>query len=107
LRAAFGADRGGDAGTQTYAAFEAFARTQGFDEVLERRWPAGTALGAHAHAFAVLGRVVEGELWLTVDGVTRHLRAGDEFALPRDVLHEERYGAAGAVVWVARWHAAG
>jgi hypothetical protein len=27
---------------------------------------------------------------------------GDAFALDRDVPHAERYGVAGAVVWVAR-----
>jgi quercetin dioxygenase-like cupin family protein len=46
--------------------------------------------------------VLRGELWLTVDGDTRHLRPGDRFALDRDVPHAERYGAEGAAYWVAR-----
>lgn len=82
--------------------FAAQARAQGFDEVLERRWPAGTVLDTHTHAFAVQALVVEGELWLTVDDTTQHLRPGDRFAVPREQPHAERYGDAGAAYWVAR-----
>ena len=46
--------------------------------------------------------LVRGEFWLTVDGVTRHLQAGDRFAVVRGTPHVERYGAAGATFWVAR-----
>jgi hypothetical protein len=34
--------------------------------------------------------------------VTRHLQAGDRFAVVRGTPHVERYGAAGATFWVAR-----
>jgi hypothetical protein len=33
---------------------------------------------------------------------TRHLRPGDGFQLARDEPHAERYGAEGAIYWVAR-----
>ena len=45
---------------------------------------------------------VEGEMWLSAAGHTRHLCAGDRFELDRDVPHAERYGAAGAAYRVAR-----
>lgn len=86
----------------TFGAFEASARAAGFDEVLERRWPAGAIVDSHTHAFAVQALMVQGELWLTVGDETRHLCPGDTFALERDVAHAERYGADGATYWVAR-----
>jgi hypothetical protein len=91
--------------TPTFADFEASARARGFDEVLERRWPAGATLDTHTHPFAVEAVeavVIAGEMWLTVDEDTRHLRAGDRFELAREVAHAERYGDDGATYWVAR-----
>jgi len=86
----------------TYAAFEADARARGFDEVLERRWTPSAVIEHHTHPFALTARVVSGEMWLTVGDDVRHMRAGDTFDLERDVPHSERYGAEGAVIWVAR-----
>jgi hypothetical protein len=83
-------------------AFEADARAQGFDEVLERRWAPATVLDSHTHPFALRALVVQGEMWLTVGDKVRHLQSGDEFALDREVPHMERYGAEGATYWVAR-----
>ena len=88
--------------TTTFAQFESSAKADGFDEVLERRWGPDAVVGVHTHPFAVKALMVEGELWLTVDGATRHLRGGDRFQLPRDVPHAERYGSEGALFWVAR-----
>jgi quercetin dioxygenase-like cupin family protein len=86
----------------TFAAFESEARAQGFDEVLERRWPPSKVLGTHTHPFALRALVVAGEMWLTVGDDVRHLLPGDTFALERDVPHAERYGTDGATYWVAR-----
>jgi quercetin dioxygenase-like cupin family protein len=86
----------------TFDEFEAQALAEGFDEVLERSWPADAVLDAHAHPFALKARVVRGEMWLTVGIDTRHLKAGDDFALEREEPHAERYGNAGATYWVAR-----
>jgi quercetin dioxygenase-like cupin family protein len=85
--------------------FEAAARREGYDEVTERTWPANAVVETHAHPFAVKAIVVAGEMWLTHDGETRHLRAGDRFELARSVPHAERYGAEGATYWAARRHA--
>jgi quercetin dioxygenase-like cupin family protein len=87
---------------ESFAEFEAQARADGFDEVIERRWPPDTVLDTHTHDFAVRALVTQGEFWLNCDGHTRHLRAGDRFTLERDVPHAERYGADGAAYWVAR-----
>jgi quercetin dioxygenase-like cupin family protein len=82
--------------------FQREALMQGFDEVLERVWPANTVLETHTHPFTVKALVTQGELWLTVDANTQHLVAGSEFAQERDVPHAERYGPDGATYCVAR-----
>ena len=86
----------------TFEGFESEARAQGFDEVLERKWPPSTVLESHRHPFALRALVVAGEMWLTVGDDVRHLLPGDTFALERDVPHAERYGTEGATYWVAR-----
>jgi quercetin dioxygenase-like cupin family protein len=85
-----------------FQAFETEARSQGFDEVLERRWEPGLVIESHTHPFAVRALVVQGEMWLTVGADVRHLRPGDEFALDHQEPHAERYGAEGATYWAAR-----
>lgn len=86
----------------SFEAFQAEGLAQGFDEVLERDWAPDTVLETHSHPFAVLAVVTRGELWLTCQGHTRHLRPGDRFTLARDEPHAERYGPQGASYWVAR-----
>jgi quercetin dioxygenase-like cupin family protein len=88
----------------SFSEYEAAARRDGYDEVVERVWPAGAVLDTHRHDFAVRARVVAGEMWLTDAGGTRHLRAGDAFELAARAPHAERYGAEGATYWAARRH---
>ena len=90
----------------TYAEFEAMARAQGFDEVLERVWGPGLELATHSHSFAVNALVTQGDLWLSCGEQTRHLQTGDRFELQPNEPHAERYGPQGAIFWVARRHAA-
>lgn len=85
-----------------FTTFAARARAAGSDEVLERHWAPGTVIDTHTHPFAADALVVQGEMWLTVGGDTRHLRPGDTFSLAAHVPHEERYGDAGATYWVGR-----
>ena len=89
----------------TYAEFEATARAQGFDEVLERVWGPGLELATHSHSFAVNALVTQGDLWLSCGEQTRHLQAGDRFELQPNEPHAERYGPQGAIFWAARRHA--
>jgi len=86
----------------TFEAFEAAARAQGFDEIVERKWDPGTVVQSHTHPFSVRALVVQGEMWLSVGKDVRHLGPGDEFTLDRNVAHSERYGAQGATYWAAR-----
>jgi quercetin dioxygenase-like cupin family protein len=86
----------------TFEAFEASARAEGFDEVVERRWAARTVLEPHTHPFALRVRVIQGEMWLIVGDDVRHLFPGDTFTLDSEVPHAERYGEEGATYWVAR-----
>lgn len=88
----------------TYEAFEREHRARGFDEVLERVWQPHQVLDTHTHPFAVEAVVVAGDLHLTCGGQTRHLQAGDRFAIGIEEPHSERYGAEGAVFWAARRH---
>ena len=88
----------------TLSAFEAEARARGYDLVLERVWEPDTVIDTHTHDFAVWAIVRSGALALTVDGHTRHLRAGDSFTLEPRVPHAEAYGPQGAVFWAARRH---
>lgn len=95
-----------DSGTfPSFDQFRAEALSQGFDEVLERRWEPGTVVQEHTHPFGVSALLVQGEMWLSVEGQARHLRRGDRFALEPGVPHAERYGADGATYWVARRNA--
>jgi AraC-like ligand binding domain len=86
----------------TFEQFQSEAQAIGFDEVLIREWAANQRVDTHTHPFAVSALVVRGELVLTCGESTRTLRAGDRFALDRDVPHAEAYGPDGATFWAAR-----
>ena len=86
--------------------FAAEMKSQGFDEVAERKWAPSTVLDWHTHPFSVKALVVQGEMWLTVGDREDHLVPGDTFTLDREVRHAERYGDQGATYWAARQHSA-
>ncbi|HEY2977413.1 MAG TPA: AraC family ligand binding domain-containing protein [Burkholderiaceae bacterium] len=86
----------------TFDTFNASARSQGFDEIVERQWKPDTEVGTHTHSFAVKALVVQGEMWLSVGERTQHLLPGDTFQLDHDEPHAERYGREGATYWAAR-----
>lgn len=88
--------------TQAFQDFKSQAQAEGYDEVLERSWPADLQIDTHTHAFALKLRVVRGEMWVTLGETSRHLRPGDELSLAREQAHAERYGYEGATYWVAR-----
>lgn len=93
--------------TTTQLSFEEFrtqALAQGCDEVLERRWAPDAVVGEHSHPFTASALVMQGELWLTCEGVERHLQPGDRFHVEAKVPHSERYGPDGATFWVGRRH---
>jgi mannose-6-phosphate isomerase-like protein (cupin superfamily) len=87
---------------QRFAEFEAAERALGCSEVITRSWEPDTVLAEHTHPFHARALVVQGELWLSVGGQTRHLRPGDRFEVPQGTPHAERYAPQGATYWVAR-----
>jgi len=87
---------------QPFSEFEAAERALGCDEVIARSWDPHTELATHTHPFRARALLVQGEMWLTVDGVTQHLQPGDRFDVPAGQPHAERYGPQGATYWVAR-----
>lgn len=87
-----------------FAEYADAARARGFEETLVRRWEADVLVPEHRHPFSVEALVVQGEMWLTAAGDTRHLVPGDCFAVDRDAPHSERYGPEGATFWAARRH---
>ena len=91
--------------TTHFESFKSDALAAGFDEALERHWPADTVLDLHSHAFAAHAVVTQGEMWLTRGDDTPYLTPGSSFQIAADVPHSERYGAAGATYWVARRNA--
>lgn len=89
--------------TTTFEEFQQQMIAAGFEEVLERRWEAGTTVPLHSHPFEAKAVVTKGLMWLTEQGgEARLLVPGDQFHLRADVAHEERYGPQGATYWVAR-----
>jgi quercetin dioxygenase-like cupin family protein len=89
----------------TYEQFQAETQALGFGEVLVREWAANQRVDIHTHPFDVNALVVRGEFVLSCGDGVRTLRAGDRFALDREVPHTEAYGPEGATFWVARRHA--
>jgi quercetin dioxygenase-like cupin family protein len=89
----------------SYEEFQAETQVLGFGEVLVREWAPNQRVDTHTHAFAVNALVVRGEFVLSCGDDIRTLRAGDRFALDREVPHAEAYGPEGATFWVARRHA--
>lgn len=88
--------------TANFTEFERNARSQGYDEVLERHWEPGQMVPIHSHPFDASAVVVQGEMWLTVGADTRHIGTGGTFELARGTPHSERYGSEGATYWVGR-----
>ena len=87
----------------TLEQFRADMLASGFDEVLERHWAPDTVLDMHSHPFEARALVVQGEMWLQLQGgEPQHLQPGDRFHVLRDAQHAEKYGALGATYWVAR-----
>ncbi len=83
-------------------AFDARARADGFQELLDRDWGADEEVPEHTHPFDARALVTRGEMWLAIGGQPRHLRVGDGFDIIAGTPHTERYGAHGATYRVAR-----
>lgn len=85
-----------------FATFADGMKRQGFDQAVKRVWDPLTTVEEHTHPFHAKALVVQGEMWLTVNGRTQHLFPGDTFEIPAHQPHSERYGSKGAIYWVGR-----
>jgi mannose-6-phosphate isomerase-like protein (cupin superfamily) len=85
-----------------FSDFEADERARGCSEVLARSYEPNAFVEEHTHPFGARALVVKGEMWLTLDGRTQHVKAGERFDVPRGAPHTERYGPEGTTYWVAR-----
>lgn len=89
----------------TFQQYEADALAKGYDVVIERKWSADEVVDVHTHPFGVKALVVQGEMWLSFGGITRHFCPGDQFELAAGVAHAECYGPEGTTFWAARRYA--
>lgn len=87
----------------SFEQFRAVMLAAGYDEVIERQWAPDTLLETHTHPFEANALVVQGAMWLIVEGQeSRKLVPGDSFHLQANIPHVERYPETGATYWVAR-----
>ena len=86
----------------TLEEFTKTALENGFDTVAVREWDANSVAELHTHEFAVQVLVTKGEMWLTRNDQTQHLRVGDTFSMEAETPHAERYGSQGTTYWAAR-----
>lgn len=87
-------------------AFRAKAARRGMGPVAETAWAPETVNPPHAHDFAAMLLMLDGEIEVTVGGRTHRCAAGDTFSLAAGVTHSERAGPRGARFLVARSGAA-
>jgi hypothetical protein len=87
---------------QDFTDFAADLHAQGYEEVLEKRYPPLAVIDTHVHSFSPKALLVSGEMWITIDAHTEHLLPGGTFELDAQLPHSERYGREGAVYWVGR-----
>jgi quercetin dioxygenase-like cupin family protein len=85
-------------------AFTAQARSEGYDEIVEREMPADFRDAEHQHAFDARILVTEGEFTITRGGAARTYRAGESFDLPAGTPHAEAAGPQALRYTVARRH---
>jgi len=83
-------------------AFTEASLQKGYDGVSIREWAANSTSELHTHEFAVHAVIAQGEMWLTRDDDTQHLKVGDTFTMEPETPHSEKYGANGTIYWAAR-----
>ena len=73
-----------------------------FNEVLEKSLPANEHNAVHSHEFDVRALVTQGEITLTVDGISTPYRDGEIFTLAAGCEHLEDGGSVGVTYLVGR-----
>ena len=65
---------------------------EGFPEPVEVQQVSNGQLGIHEHPFEVKAFVVEGDITIVIDGLSKIYKAGDVFHLKFKQTHAESYG---------------
>ncbi len=74
--------------------FEQLMKTEGFETVVVER-PANGSMDLHTHPFDARALILDGEITIVAEGLTRHCKTGDMFALSANIPHTEVYGPKG------------
>jgi quercetin dioxygenase-like cupin family protein len=77
-------------------------RRDGFPEPVEVQQVPNGQLGVHEHPFAVKALVVEGDITIVIDGLSRNFKAGEIFHLELKQPHAESYGSEGVKYLASR-----
>ena len=74
----------------------------GFPEPVEVQQAPNGRLGIHEHPFEVKALVVEGDITIVIDGLSRNFKAGEIFHLELKQPHAESYGSEGVKYLASR-----
>ena len=84
--------------------FEAQLKADNFDEITLLEKPIGYAMGEHTHPFEARALITQGDITLTVNGVSTTYGVGDIFRLPAQTPHHENAAPNGVTYLVGRKH---
>ena len=74
----------------------------GFPEPVEVQQISNGQLGVHEHPFEVKALVVEGDITIVIDGLSKSYKAGEIFHLELKQPHTESYGPEGVKYLASR-----
>ena len=74
----------------------------GFPEPVEVQQVPNGQLGVHEHPFEVKALVVEGDITIVIDGLSKNYKAGEMFHLELKQPHAESYGSEGVKYLASR-----
>jgi quercetin dioxygenase-like cupin family protein len=77
-------------------------RRDGFPEPVEVQQVPNGRLGIHEHPFEVKALVIEGDITIVIDGLSKIYKAGDIFHLALKQPHAESYGSEGVKYLASR-----
>lgn len=75
---------------------------EGFPEPVEVQQVPNGQLGIHEHPFEVKALVVEGDISIVIDGLSKIYKAGEIFHLELKQPHAESYGSEGVKYLASR-----
>ena len=77
-------------------------RQDGFPDPVEVQQPPNGRLDIHEHPFEVRALVLEGDITIAIDGLSKIYKAGDIFQLEFKQPHAESYGPHGVKYLASR-----